>query len=405
MSRAWLLTVLLGVGCATPGGRALPAPASCDGGSQCPSGCVDLTRSAEHCGACDNKCKSGESCRAGSCIVGCVGSTTLCGGTCVDTSSSVSYCGSCMTACDVGDVCVGGKCTRPCPTGQTSCGGDLGSGCADLQTDVKHCGSCAVACDQGYGCSGGNCLWICTPPQTACMNLYCANLLTDVNNCGACGNVCGSGTTCVPSGTSAPSTCKIVCPSGQTLCGSSCFDLQTNASHCGGCNTVCGVTQGCVGGSCLDLCANSALSATASTSGGGSGSYGPTAMNNGVGPSCSAFTWINNGSSPAGKWLQLSWSSNIQVGGFYLQTDNSSGSTCGTVGRNLNGATVQWWNGSAWVTAGAISGQTGTNVRYDFPTPVTTSQVRLYDVVSSAGNGNTLIFEWYVYPVSGCTPP
>jgi len=404
MSRAWLLTLFLGVGCATPGGRALPPPASCDGGSQCGTACINLTTAADHCGTCDHKCNSGESCHSGKCVAGCVGNTKLCGADCVDTSNNPLYCGSCIIACDVGSSCLNGVCTVPCPSGETSCGADLG-GCFNLQTSASHCGSCAVTCDQGNTCIAGNCRLTCIAPETACSNVYCANLVTDNNNCGACGNICAGGTVCVPSGGSAASTCKIPCVSGQTLCGTTCVNLQNDPSHCGGCGTMCNAMQTCVSGGCVNACNNSARSATATNSGGSAApAYGPAAMNDGVGPSCSAYSWVTNGTSPGGKWIAYSWPSALQVGGLYIQTDSSGGSICSTAGRNLNGATVQWMNGSSWTTAGTISGQTGTTVRYDFPSPVTTNQIRLYDIFTSAGNGNTIIFEWYVYPVAGCTP-
>lgn len=93
------------------------------------------------------------------------------------------------------------------------------------------------------------------------------------------------------------------------------------------------------------------------------------------------------------------WSTPQRIHSITIDTSATT-ATCHPAGRNLAGADVQWWNGSAWVTASVIRGQTN-DWSYTFPTPITTTRLRLFNAhTSSVGQGsNPLIFEWYVY---GC---
>jgi hypothetical protein len=43
---------------------------------------------------------------------------------------------------------------------------------------------------------------------------------------------------------------QCLCPTGQTLCGTTCADLQTDPANCGVCGTVCAAGQACVSASC-----------------------------------------------------------------------------------------------------------------------------------------------------------
>ena len=59
--------------------------------------------------------------------------------------------------------------------------------------------------------------------------------------------------------------------------------------------------------------------------------------------------------------------------------------------------------GNVWVTVGTISG--AENYMYTFPSPVMATGVRLYNVYSGAGNGNSMVHEWYLWSGTGCPTP
>jgi hypothetical protein len=76
-------------------------------------------------------------------------------------------------------------------------------------------------------------------------------------------------------------------------------------------------------------------------------------------------------------------------------------STCGNTGRTFGGATIQWWDGSSWMTDGMVGSMTD-DWDYTIAKPVTTTRLRLYDVYASGPGGlayNPVIFEWQVF---GC---
>jgi hypothetical protein len=112
---------------------------------------------------------------------------------------------------------------------------------------------------------------------------------------------------------------------------------------------------------------------------------------------------VSAGSSPGDAWFQYTWSSDQRIHSLFVDT-SSSGQTCSTpstsIGRNLAGADIQYWNGSAWITVAQIRGQTN-DWSYTFATPITTRQLRLYAAhTNTVGQGsNPKIFEWQVF---GC---
>jgi len=71
-----------------------------------------------------------------------------------------------------------------------------------------------------------------------------------------------------------------------------------------------------------------------------------------------------------------------------------------SIGRNLAGADVQYWNGSSWITAAQIRGQTN-DWSFTFAEPITTTRLRLYAAhTNTVGQGsNPKVFEWRVF---GC---
>jgi hypothetical protein len=336
------------------------------------------------------------------CTLYCAGGTTRCGDACVDTDVDPMNCGGCGVGCAPGQVCSGAVCSTVCGAGRTPCGAP--PVCVDLESDRMNCGSCGTTCGAGMICVNHQCVVSCGDGLTACGTdggLRCVDLTTDEKNCGSCGNACAAGLVCTQS--AAGVGCAASCGAGSTRCGASCVDTSTNVAHCGGCMMPCAPTQLCSGGQCYSGCVNIARSATPSSSGGGSEAtgYGPSEMIDGVEQSCSSFTWISNDTTPAGAWVQLTWPAATRVGGIYVRTETQT-AACGTNGRNLASAKVQYWSGSAWVQVGTIGGSGGAH-QLAFPTPVVTTQIRLFDV--TAASYNTIIHEWHAYPVGGCAPP
>jgi hypothetical protein len=144
-------------------------------------------------------------------------------------------------------------------------------------------------------------------------------------------------------------------------------------------------------------------------SSGGSGTYGPQNMNDGIERNCNAFSWISNDTTTTnGSWIQLNWPTAQTVGSIALDVEPAWPMCATGIGRNLASATVQWWNGG-WVTNGTISGQTGEMVYYSFSAPVSTIAIRLVNVatsnVTNGQNTNTVVHEWHVYGSGSCAPP
>ena len=140
---------------------------------------------------------------------------------------------------------------------------------------------------------------------------------------------------------------------------------------------------------------------------GGITTYGPQNMNDGVGKTVCSFAWVTDSTTPSGAWVQYTWASAVSIQSFYLETEpDTVCSPPNPSGRNLHSGTVQWWNGTAWVTATTFSYPAGHgDVQVNLPQPVTTTQLRVFDMTTDPGNGNTIIFEWHVYGGTSCSPP
>jgi hypothetical protein len=143
---------------------------------------------------------------------------------------------------------------------------------------------------------------------------------------------------------------------------------------------------------------------SASSSGGGSGGSGPPQMIDGnleaqcVNSGVRAH-WISAGDTPGGEWARLDFAQPVQVGRIWIDTTALSGGCVYSSGRTCAGGDVQYWNGSSWVTVGTVSSQTN-DWTYSLPSPVTTTRLRIYNIVATSATGqqsNPVIFEWRVY--------
>ena len=196
------------------------------------------------------------------------------------------------------------------------------------------------------------------------------------------------------------------CAAGTTLCSNGLLKCMANqgpvSEQCG--DNVDNDCDGFTDETCPS-CDNIGPQATASVSAGGSGvTYGPHRMNNGVPENCSEWAWINN--SPlqkTGQWAQLSWPVAKTIGSFFIDGNHPTAPGCSFTGRDIKYAEVQYWSGSSWVTAGVLQNQD--DYTFAFPAPVVTTAIRIYDVYSSQPNGDSMIYEWYVFSSQSCPTP
>jgi hypothetical protein len=221
------------------------------------------------------------------------------------------------------------------------------------------------------------------------------------------------------------------CVAQPVMAGDPCDDLNNctvgetcNAGMCNGGMPI----SACVGGDfcCPSGCTeatdsdcscsvNLALSATPSSSGGGvdASGYGPANFNNGVDEIDCQTTlfcnqcqgWISNDTVTLGDWVQYEWSAPVTIGSMYVDANNCPGSTCYD-GRTFGSGTIQYWDGVAWQNAHTFTNNNG-DLAVTFASPINTTRLRVMDLRASACGGqqdNTLIYEWYVWPGTGCTP-
>lgn len=315
---------------------------------------------------------------------------------------------------DAGDA---GKTCAP-PT--TAC---TDAGCVDLTADPNHCGTCITACttadagalqagdnnnpDSGIpnftvdagapwsvgtaACAKSACGVNCPGSLTLCTDGICYDTQNFHDHCGDCS------TACAPTEFCAGGHC---CGTGTEYCGGGCVDVLGSTANCGGCGITCKSTQSCVGGTCTNCgSTNEALTATATTSSGGTTTYGPQNANDNILEisKCSPYSWISTYSGSTTEWIQLTWTASHTITKIHMDTAATTSDICGWNDQTATGAEVQWWNGSSWVTDGTVSGKTD-DWDYTFTSPVSTSKVRLYSLRSPSGY-NAFIFELQAF---GC---
>jgi len=344
--------------------------------------------------------------------------------------------------CETGGTCTGGTCVgtpKDCffsPTPNecfvAQCNpmnglcepviGNEGGSCTDqndLCTENKTCASGV--------CTGG------TPKDCSNLTQGCVNGVCDTatgqcitmpvmpgGNCaegdGPCTQgICDMNGMCQPQAINEGMTCddSNSCTTGETC---------TTGVCGGGSEPACGLNDGCCPTGCTQAqdincgCGtNLALTATPTSNGGGSNQFGPINWNDGVdqaqcammNATCSqCFGWISNSTTANGAFMQYTWPSPVQVGSIYVDGPDCSSGSC--AGRTLADAELQYWDmvNSQWVTITTFTG-INTDIAYSLPAPVSTDQIRLFNVTAGSGCGqtsNTKIFEWHVWTGSGCMP-
>ena len=290
---------------------------------------------------------------------------------------------------DVTDLCTDGK---TCSAG--ACVGGM----------PKDCTALDVGCVQGVcNTTTGQC-----EPQPIMPGQMCPEAADQCNV-----GICDMNGVCQPQPANENGACDDFnsCTSGETCTGGSCTG-GTAITACVNNDSCC--PAGCNENNDSDCSCNInlAMSATADSSGGGQNStgYGPNNWNDGVsGADCQNTLacnqcqgWINGSSNPNGGWMRYTWPAPVQVGSIWVDTSQCQGSDCDT-SRSVGTVTVQWWNGSSWITAGQVTGEQG-DFGFTFNPKVTTDQIRLFDVATACGS-NPLTYEWYVWSGSACMPP
>jgi hypothetical protein len=206
-----LLSIVLGIGCATTADDVVPPDD--DGGT-------------------NPQMDSGNGCAA------------MCNGMCADLKTDGNNCGKCGTVCPMGATCVQGSCQ--CGNGQTKCS----NACVDTKTDMNNCGKCGTSCTSDAGaimgggmwaCTNGACSIVCPQAKTEC-NGACVDVQTDNDNCGMCNNPCMMSQSCLQG---------MCCNMGETVCNNTCTATQSDPMNCGMCGKQCPMnTPSCVNGTC-----------------------------------------------------------------------------------------------------------------------------------------------------------
>ncbi|MCC6521304.1 MAG: discoidin domain-containing protein [Polyangiaceae bacterium] len=410
-------------------------------GAACVAGVCVLTP-ANELGPCDDgrQCTQNDHCQGGACVgeggVACPATDPCRVGVCdVGSDACIEVAGNDGAPCDDGNACTGagicggGSCQLgsaidcsfldgPCTEGVCQ----LGTGC------VAQALGDGTACDDGQFCStndqcqSGSCTGVHTCPQPAdpCLAPACDEQLDACGSIpGPDGTACDDKNACTVNETCSAGSCGGgspaneggPCDDGQACTGN---DVCTAGACAGGVVTACVGGDGCCPAGCtlaLDsdcTCGqNLALGATPSISSGGSvPPYTPAELNNGIGEGVCQWSWVDDNTTPSGAFIQYDWPAPVTVGSIYIATARAAGGEppCSPpAGRNVASGSVQWWDGAQWVTAVAFAGQTD-DVQVDLPTPVTTQNLRVYDLTTDPGNGNSMVYEWYVYAGSGCVP-
>lgn len=163
---------------------------------------------------------------------------------------------------------------------------------------------------------------------------------------------------------------------------------------------------------------NIAPCATASSSGGGVGDFGPEKMNDNIEKDDCSYHWIRTRNEIGQKkqgWIQLDWNENVAVNKMIIQTTNCDES-CGEdsedtfyidSGRNTGSGIVQYLDEDeiTWITDGEFFEEIG-DVEYLFTKTIITKAIRIKKLLPSTQckgqQSNPIVFEWKVLGISSC---
>lgn len=266
--------------CSGEPGGAIGCTATCDAPmTPCSGSCVDVSRSAAHCGACDNACAavSGAvpTCADAVCGFRCLTDLFDCNGIaadgCESTLRTLTTCGSCSTSCllaNATESCATGTCVLvACEPGFRDCNTVVADGCETrTDSDLANCGECGGACpasapQAAVGCAAGVCALSCDPGWADCNRVAsdgCEASLSSTLTCGSCGIRCDGATPLCASDATGTPACVAACAPGEELCASTCTSTDGDPRHCGTCENACpsapSSSPTCMGGVCAIAC-------------------------------------------------------------------------------------------------------------------------------------------------------
>ena len=253
--------------------------------------CINPDTNPDYCGATGNasgsastaqkgtKCKSGEVCVGGSCVINQCASNSSNPNLCVVdgvnvcknvNSNDAEHCGACNYQCSAHNIpnatsnaCAAGKCQYQCVKTNDVEYVNVGTGvtedtilCIDPNIDSRYCGATAgnkgKSCPTGDVCVGGVCVHnSCTSsdfPDLCVVNKenVCVNIQSDADHCGACNYACENHTIMDGDSVVAKSTgcsaghCLYECRNDLVNIGSGvtaetirCIDPNNDSTHCG----------------------------------------------------------------------------------------------------------------------------------------------------------------------------
>jgi hypothetical protein len=204
------------------------------------------------------------------------------------------------------------------------------------------------------------------------------------------------------------------CTAGETCQMGSCSN-GTPIVQCVGADNCC--PMGCTEATDSDCSCNVNLATQAipSSNGGGQNAtgYGPNNWNDGIDEiecqtleNCTqCMGWISNSMTPNGAFMQYDWPSLVTIGSMYVDAGACPPNNTCYSGRTLHAGSIEYWDGVQWVVAQTFSNNPG-DLAVTFNPQITTTKLRMFNVVAAncGQNNNTLAYEWYVWPGSGCMP-
>ncbi len=194
-------------------------------GQCCGGGCVDVSRSATHCGGCDAPCGGGTSCIGGSCRA-CSGPADCDDGRgCTSDTCDTGVCNSTLTSgCIISLMCV--------PAGAQAPGNPC-LRCDPMVANDAYSPAVGATCDDGDACTSGD---VCSAAGA------CSGTAASCDECAAGTDGCAADATC----TDTAMSYSCACNAGFTGDGFTCADIDECATGNGGCdvNARCTNTPG-----------------------------------------------------------------------------------------------------------------------------------------------------------------
>lgn len=121
-------------------------------------------------------------------------------------------------------------------------------------------------------------------------------------------------------------------------------------------------------------------------------------MNDGLSESSCDFAWFHDRAPEVGS-IELEWTTPQELWGIHIDTVSNVSAPCLYTGnRTLASGSIEWWDGSAWVVDGVVTGQVD-DWSYEFTAPISTTRIRIHQALGSPQE-NPVVFEWSAFACS-----